>query len=90
MAIDMGVWPYTICLWHVVLEILPQRYPQVPHASIDPELSVLAVLRVHAGGPGVNPASAATELHLAREEGAGMVVTGGGERVGQLRQQKNQ
>ena len=45
---------------------------QVPH--VDPELSVVAVLRVHAGGPGVDPASAAAELHLAAEEGAGMVV----------------
>ena len=53
---------------------------QVPHAPVHPELSIRAVLRVHAGGPGVDPASAAAELHLATEEGAGMVVTGSGER----------
>ena len=43
---------------------------QVSHAPVHPELSIGAVLRVDAGGPGVDPASAAAELHLATEEGA--------------------
>ena len=44
---------------------------EVPHASIHPEFSLLAVLRVDAGGSGVVYTSSETELHLAPEEGAG-------------------
>jgi hypothetical protein len=46
-------------------------WAEVPHASIHPELSLLAVLRVDAGRSGVVYTSPETELHLAPEEGAG-------------------
>jgi len=45
---------------------------EVPHAPFHPELSIIAVLSVYAGGSGVHPPSAAAELCLATEEGAGM------------------
>ena len=46
-------------------------WAEVPHASIHPELSLLAVLRVDAGRSGVVYTSPETELHLAPEEGTG-------------------
>jgi hypothetical protein len=47
---------------------------QVPHAPFHPELSLITVLSVHAGGSGVNPASATAESYLATEEGDWRVV----------------
>lgn len=49
----------------------PSFWAEVPHASIHPELSLLAVLRVDAGRSGVVYTSPEPELHLAPEEGAG-------------------
>ena len=47
---------------------------QVSHAPFHPELSLITVLSVHAGGSGVNPASATAESYLATEEGDRRVV----------------
>ena len=45
----------------------PPRYRMHPSIRSFPSAQFY---EVHAGGPGVDPASAATELHLATEEGA--------------------
>eukprot|EP00438_Fugacium_kawagutii_P029664 Skav231654 [mRNA] locus=scaffold4482:194174:197595:- [translate_table: standard] len=46
---------------------------EVPNASQPPELPKLAMVRVEVGGSGVDPSPATAELHLARQEGAGIL-----------------